>query len=387
MPALRTATPEQLEAELRAQLARESASVDYWSPALQAVGLLPRATGGTAGALDEAAIDAFLANVAAYYDPRVQRITVIDRGAPADALESNFLLSHEYVHALQDLDVGLEAFWARWVTSTDSNTATNTLLEGEATVLGTVVLAESLGQPATSIDWTGYVDRILSSIFESAEQSDAPLLIAIQGLPYPVGTDFVSNAWLAGGNANVALLYDEPYVALLDWAEGYSTERRPTLAEPLDCYPTAAPVGFVPEDDDTLGMAGTFALLLTLGEPASAAWSASFGWRGDSMVVFRQDVDPPDASRVAVAWRIRWASAEEAQAFEAAVRNGLVVSGMTAVIDREVLIYAATDPETLSVWADAMRCGTAGELPPDATESPMMQASRRLRALPAPFGL
>jgi hypothetical protein len=250
-----------------------------------------------------------------------------------------------------------------------------------------VVLAESLGQPATNVDWTGYADRIFSSIFESAEQSDAPLLIAIQGLPYPVGTDFVSSAWLAGGNANVAPLYDEPYVALLDWAEGYSTERRPTLAEPLDCYPTAAPVGFVPEDDDTLGMAGTFALLLTLGEPATAAWSASFGWRNDSMIVFRQDVAPPDPSRVAVAWRIRWASAAEAQVFETAVRNGLVGSGMTALIDREVLIYAATDPETLSAWADAMRCGTIEELPPDGAESPMMQATRRLRGLPAALGL
>jgi hypothetical protein len=378
MPKVRTVTIDALRPEILAEVEGEAAAFERWDFALSLLALV-EAPSATSSATD-VEVDSFLQNVAAYYDPATKRVTIIDHGVATDPRDDLFVLSHEFVHSLQDQDLGLKGFRAKWVKSTDSKIANDVLLEGEATVIGALVLGQALGAPPENLNWSALTDGLYTSVFDSIDQSASPLLVA-QQMAYPVGTDYLSAAWVDNGQTAIDALYEHPYRALLDWTVQYARAPHPTMAEPLDCYPTGAPPGFVADDHDTFGMAGALALLVATGDTASNAWSASSDWRNDSVVAFRPDTDPADPTRSALAWRVRWATAQAAQSFEASVRAVFPVDSVsTAIMDREVLVYAATDATTLGAWTEATRCGTAEELPTSATAGSMTQAMHRLNA-------
>ncbi len=368
LPRIRTRTLAQIEAEFRSQTTPElDPERNAWWRALALLRLVP---GG--GEPDEVSLQEFLDSVAAYYDPSNKQITIIDRGTPDDTVQGSFVLSHEFVHVLQDRDIDIVDFSDRWVTSTDSSVAVKALIEGEATLLSNALLAHARGYAISDVDWLTYDTDVMQSIFESVNRNGAPLLAASQLLPYPVGSAYLVDRYKRDGIAAVARLYEQPPLSLLEWTTG-AWEKQSVSPEPLECFPTSAPPGYRGLDHDALGRVGVFAAQAATHEPGSA-WTASEGTRGDSMVLFVQEGELNESTHVALVWRIAFASAYDAQSFRGAVDGPIAPARVELAGDREVVIRAATDASVLDGWT--IGCGRAEELPRPAQAQALRAAAR-----------
>jgi hypothetical protein len=361
LPRIRTRTLAQIEEEFREQT---EAPVDpeygAWWRALGLLRLVPQAESG------EVSLQQFLDNVGAYYDTSNKQITIIDRGTADDLVQGTFVLAHEFVHALQDRDIDIARFSDRWATSTDSSVSVNSLIEGEAMLLASAVLARAGGYALSDVDWLTYDANAMQGVFASVNRNGAPLLAASQLLPYPVGSAYLVDRYERDGIAAVSRLYEQPPLSLLEWTTG-AWERQSVSPEPLACFPTTPPLGYRGLDHDALGRVGVFAAQAALGDPSSA-WTASEGTRGDSMVLFAQQGALNESTHVAVVWRITFAAASDAQSFRDAVSGPLAPARVELAGEREVLVRAATDPSILDGWS--VGCGPADELPrPLATQT------------------
>jgi hypothetical protein len=344
---------DELDEEAAATPSEAQEREQIWNTAMQMLGLLPPDTGFV-----DAYSESSTANVAAYYNDETERITIIDRGGASDPLEDVVALSHEFVHALQDQELDLSDYRADHVTSNDSLVAVTSLIEGEATVLMFAVAGRAQGAAPHELNWAGGIDAMRGSIYDSIDASAAPFVTAIQLLPYPLGTEYLFQGWLQGGQAYINGVYDEPPPTVLDWESKVTAGRR-SLAQPLDCYPTTPPAGYTAFDEDTLGVSGALGIWMSTGLPAEPAWHESVSWRGDRLVVFQSDTTPD----VAVAWRTRWETRDAADAVAIALGDTEATgSRVTVVHGKEVTLFVASDADFVSAWAAAMECGSADDL-------------------------
>jgi hypothetical protein len=345
-----------------------------WSSAAQLLGLFPPGV-----SVEQAAAGAASGNVVAYYDPDTKGVTIIERGPSAGAsspLDDVFELSHEFVHALQDASIDLQGFRSQWATSTDTSVATRALIEGEADVLGAAVTERAAGGVPSQFRWTMFEDSLWSSILDSVQNDAVPFMTAVLVLPYPLGTAYLDDRWLAGGQPAIDAVYGAPLRSALDYQNDIEVGST-TLVEPLDCYPTTAPSGYTGVDSDALGMAGVLGIYVRAGQSASTAWTRSQSWRGDAMAVF----DAPGGG-VAVAWRTRWATGADAADFETAI--SAVTSGTVTVSAQDVTVLSAADPALVPAWAQSMVCGSIDQMPTAAagSTSPTALLRRHLRRPP-----
>lgn len=349
MPPVRVITADQFTAEMNATLTGDP-SATLWTPAFQALGLLPAGT-TLVGAISASAAS----NVVAYYDPATKRVSVIDQGGSTDPTESLFELSHEFTHALQDQERDITAYESKHTTSTDSHVAVTSLLEGEADVIGLSVTGRSVGKTPDQLDWSGANTSMWSSILQTIQTAPSPFVMAVQSLPYPLGTQYIAPRWLQNGQPAIAAIYDAPLLSALDWQQEIDPGA-PTLVEPLDCYPTTAPAGYPGADSDQLGMSGVLGSLVASGQ---GGWTDTFDWRGDAVVVFKATT-----GQEAVAWRTRWDTAADASNFARTLDVSVAAwPHQVTVANREVALLVTMDPAPLAAWASSMACGTVKDLP------------------------
>lgn len=355
-PAVRTIGVDELEAELRADSVPDDPEAEQsWSTALQLLGLLPA---------DMSATDAVLAvavdDLAAYYDDKTKRVTVVDRASNDSPAQGVFVLSHELTHALRDAESDLGAFRDEYATTTDSFSAVSSLVEGEAMVVSSAVLARASQGPDARADFARLGAQLLSSVLDGIERSAVPFITAVQELPYAFGTQRLGAAWNERGREVLDAQYAQPDRSLLNWIGPLS----PRLdGEALTCFPTTPPSGFVADDSDTLGLAALVALPIALDTGgAAAALEASRAWRDDRMVLFRP-ADSPDSAARAVAWRLHFDSAAHAQAFGDLVGCCLPPAAQRMLDGRDLLIYSASDPAVTRAWTAVTACGQEQDLP------------------------
>jgi len=299
---------------------------------------------------------------------------VVDRGTGGDPARDLFVLAHELAHALRDAETDLIAFRERHVSSTDSYAASSSLTEGEAMVIGAAVVARAAQGPGYSVDWNELASSVLDGTLGGIERASAPLIAAVEQLPYAFGTRRLSSPWDAGGRTAIEPFYERPLLTLLSWSAGSAARAAP---DALQCFPTAPPPGYAGSDSDSLGLASLIALPVALGtDDARSALDAGLGWRDDRLVIFRPAGDPAATER-AVAWRLRFASAGHVSAFADGI-GCCLPDGMKRVDsgdERELLYIAASSRDTLDSWSDASRCGAAEDVP--IAPSPMTHMAGR----------
>jgi hypothetical protein len=155
LPPVRSISRQELEVELRRDLAEDPDGMPVaWEAAFQLLGLIPNEP------LGDLLIESTLANVAAFYRDDTGQITVIEDSS-LDWERGAWILSHEYVHALQDQAVDLSAFSRQWTASTDDSMAITALIEGEAMLHPNVLQVRRLGARPETFDWEPYVARVL----------------------------------------------------------------------------------------------------------------------------------------------------------------------------------------------------------------------------------
>ena len=294
-----------------------------------------------------------------YYDGSEQQITLIDRGEPLDSPGMQMMLAHEFVHALQDQQVGLFELRQNTGPTTDARAALSCLIEGEAMLYQELAwgLLRDLPFDAAYLRQT-FSDRIKYARDEAAAaQSPYDDLWTMR---YGLGGRFVMERWLEGGNAAVQALFDAPPLTTLFWMRGVSqpdTSWMPRTRS-LACDWAARPDGFERQQHDTLGALALYAFLShTLRadgiHPNARSWDLALGWEQDRLEIF---AGPNDET--AVSWRIRLSSAEDAAAVGselADARDDLHV----AVADAELEIVASDSAEAREGWqgTSADACG------------------------------
>jgi len=371
MPAIRSITSTEYAAELRQRLAESGTSVPLqWESAIRLLKLAPNTP------INEVIVDSTVSNIGAYYSTEDKRVTVIE-DSTVDQESASWLLSHEFVHSLQDRSVDLKAFEEQWTNSTDEVMALTSLIEGEAIVHPNILQARRHHLPPERADWNGYESELLDSVLTTVQQAPSPFITALQLLPYPIGFRFLIGRWLHTGQSAINDLFRTPELWFLEWVMALEPPLRTTL-DPLTCFPTKAPPGYVPFDHDRLGAAGLMAFHIVLQQSGQTALIRGTDLRDDSIVVFMSAPDAPSPG-VAVAWRLRfvddWTAGRFLRTLEASQTSFASLS--VESFEREVLIRAASDVTVLSAWTNAAECGAADELPVRSDTADSMSAAVR----------
>jgi hypothetical protein len=113
------------------------------------------------------------ANTLGLYRATEKRIIIIDHGEPADSVQSNLTLLHEFIHALQDSDHDL-VNWpagAPW-NSFDSSLARRALVEGEARFYEYRAAVPFLGLDIAEADFESALQEHLEYVSSIAFESD-----------------------------------------------------------------------------------------------------------------------------------------------------------------------------------------------------------------------
>jgi hypothetical protein len=289
-------------------------------------------------------------SVAAFYDSRTHRVTIIDHGVPGNQAQSVQTLAHELVHAAQDRDVGFRWLYDN-VASTDNAQALSMLLEGEAVMYAYLVDAKQLDIPKTFINW-GILDAWLVQARTNAFESPSPYRVATTEVPYPLGGLYAADAYVAGGPLELRRRYDSPPLTAAQFIAGLGSPR--DVAPPAwRCALAAPPPGFEIVLADELGALGLYSLATRFALSETQAWERARGWTGDRFQVFRQ---PDDPEALAVAWMIRFSDTQAATALHALL-VGVGGQEVQSLLSGDMVhVFASKGGAISQDYDDWMRC-------------------------------
>lgn len=271
-----------------------------WDFALHVLGLVtPTKTTGQARG------DNLCNTVAAFYSTKTRAVTVIDFGPrpnetpehrEARELTETALLVHELVHALQDPELSDAQFDG----TTDRNLTARALTEGEAVFYERIAKREMIDGDPEAHDWQAEYGNWLGDIRVKISDNDSPFF-GVQWFIYPLGAQYLTDAWLGGGNAAVRRAYAHPRRYMQQFIAGYG-HAAAVHDPPLSC-PVAAPSSsYARVKSDRFGALVLYGFMRRAGMPDQDAWPLAASWNDDHMVVFFD----PQAEVAAITWVIRF---------------------------------------------------------------------------------
>jgi hypothetical protein len=280
--------------------------------------------------------------VIGFYDPLEERMVVVsDEGL---SVLARITYAHEYTHALQD--AAFRSFETRdELTDDDAILARQALEEGDATVVMFQWALQEL-EP----------DELLE--VQTAPQPDTSavpgwMLRQLQ-FPYLAGFAFVNGLRATGDWAAVDAAYDDAPVSTEQvlHPEKYLDREAPVEVEAVPLAERMG-AGWEAIEPNTIGEVMIDIWLVELGAGQEAATAAAAGWGGDRLAV----AGGPDGAW-AMAWRIAWDSAAEADEF-AAAHDGLQPGGdIAATLVRtaptETVVVHASSPDVLAAVVSAL---------------------------------
>ncbi len=309
---------------IRVHVRRELADVEMTTAEriMVAFGFVPEGTD-----LTEMMVELMGAEVLGLYDPRENRLMVLDTVVASlgseslSALESRAVLVHEIVHAFQDqhfdtLDHQSDEAWAD-----DARSVYGCLAEGDATLAMLVAMFRASGLPIDITTQPGFREQARTfsqaAVPSSAALSAAPPYFGyVLTATYFEGLTFAADLRRVGGWAAVDaahrnpprctrdILHPEHYLSGHRLFEITLPETLPGLTEPT----------YRRVHEATLGELETGAFLLPLSDDERMREAAT-GWAGDRFVV----VETTDGD-LALAWRLRFETQNDAgELFEAAL--------------------------------------------------------------------
>ncbi len=282
----------------------------------------------------------FSQQIAGYYDPREERMVLIDKSAgmrtsggmfPMELVSQwlitsaglsleEILLAHELTHAVQDQHFDLLSLPIETLDPEDGTSAVKALIEGDATlVMFDYMLAlqglDVTDAPELSESLHAWVKNPLVRGFSMFQPVPRYLMDNLL-FPYVYGFDFVLHLKLRGGWEGVNRAYREIPV---------STEQ---ILHPEKYFdeidlPTIITLSALPEElfewqaieRNTLGEFN-ISLLLDGYLPAADAKIASSGWDGDRFVLFEHFRNSDSQKQnLLLAWYTTWDSEKESRDF------------------------------------------------------------------------
>jgi hypothetical protein len=284
--------------------------------------------------------------VLGFYDDIEKRMVVVTDAGLDPAAKLTY--AHEYTHALQDAAFGLDSLETDAVGEDDRGLARTAMIEGDATVTMLAWAFEHLSQQEL---------LEIGTTTEIPDTAGIPSWMVNQlQFPYTAG-----QVWAGTLTVNpLSPDFDE-----LDAAYGDPPDTTEQIID-LDAWydrEDAVPVevidlvellgdGWEEVDATPIGQASIDIVLQHFGVTVPLAGAAADGWGGDRAVI----ASGPDGD-FAVAWRLVWDSATDAEEFAdayATVADALPFPAVVRAIgDDEVLVVHASDDDLLKQVADA----------------------------------
>ncbi len=277
-------------------------------------------------------------------------VVVIDHGQTFDDETASPVLVHEFIHALQDRDVGLMALEAA-ATSYDAFLATDAVIEGEATLHAARFSVAMLGLDPAKVDWTEHFQNRLDRDERALLAEASPYTATLRHFPYSWGGRYLHFVWAAGGMNAVLDRFVTPPAATLAFLASTSSAVEPDLP-PVEIAAPVPPPEWTRITQTQFG-AWDFFLLLAKALPAdlSQARSLALAWRADQLSVYAST--DPAASMTAIVWQLAFDDDVHATAAAEALGKLLVPSAVSQEANRVVL--AKTDSALLPLdWAHEM---------------------------------
>jgi hypothetical protein len=238
---------------------------------LKALGLLP-----ADASLTDLYVDMLGSQVAGFYDPEAKELFVVSKTGTVGAAEK-VTFAHEFTHALQDQNFGLEGIDVDAVGQGDRSLGRLALVEGDATLLMTQWLTRNLGPKE--------LQELLKVDPEAQAQLQRMPAVLRESLlfPYQQGAVFANGIRMKGGWEAI----DRAYGRLPDSTEQvlhpakYEAGEKPVTV-PLDAAALARAMGagWSGTPEDTLGEFQLSVWLKENGVKALAAADAAAGWGG-----------------------------------------------------------------------------------------------------------
>jgi hypothetical protein len=280
------------------------------------LGLLPAGS-----SLEQMELDLEAGQVIGFYDPVSKGLYVLSESGGVGPTEK-LTFSHEYTHALQDQNFGLDKLARDTPDQGDRDLARTALPEGDATLEMTLWLQKNL-TPAELLTIAG--DSLSGPAAAQLAQAPAILRQTLM-FPYEDGLAFVQGIYSKGGWAAVDEVYANPPASTSQilHPQLYANGVKP-VAVSVPAVPASLGSGWKLSMQDTLG---ELQLRIWLeGESAdsaatTAAATATSSWGGDRVGLY----EGPDGAW-AVVLHTAWRSEAGATAFSAAADQRLTALG------------------------------------------------------------
>ncbi|MBN2525436.1 MAG: hypothetical protein JXR76_03515 [Deltaproteobacteria bacterium] len=331
----------------------EAVANSYWDESLRLLGLLSAASD-----LSNEQAEEMATSVAAYYSGYYQDVTIIDRPRQGNPDELMRTLAHEFTHAVQDYEYGLDEQNELYSYDDDILIAMDNAREGDAVVRSDLAYSVLMDVPLESLYSRNFYQLQLS-YYKRAIASDAsPYIYAAQVLQYATGPLLVYDTYIHEGLDGINELREHFPTSSVYWMAGYDASRgqnAQSLNLPLRCGTALPPAEYTLEHRDTFGATVLYALLASHMNngifDVEGQWETALKWRGDSIEMFQHVTE----SKTALFWRIRMANANAGAQLETRLKQ-LLPAALILRQEDELHIFMATDATILAPWAGAYQC-------------------------------
>jgi hypothetical protein len=285
---------------------------------LKVLGLFP-----ADASLEDLYIGLLSSQVAGLYNPTDKTLYVVSRSGGLGPGEKT-TFAHEYTHALQDQNFGLEKLNLDATGDSDGAIARLSLVEGDATLLMTLWQIDNL----TQAEIIRLLGESLNPALTGPLEAMPPVLRESLLFPYTSGLNFIQRLHSGGGWAAVDAAFAEPPASTeqVIHPEKYDSGEQPAVVDLPDDLAGRMGTGWSLGLEDTLG---EFQLKVWLANAADGAATeqgdatkAAAGWGGDRVAVL---FGPGGATAVVI--DSQWDSPSDAAEF--ATQTELVVASLS----------------------------------------------------------
>jgi len=161
-----------------------------------------------AGAFKPASMAAMRASrVAGFYRSDMDDIVLIDRGMPAADADTNTVLLHELVHALQDRDQDLPTWYDARTDTYDATLASMSVVEGEARLHQERFAESVFGLDPRTVDLAKHFDGAIHLSETWVRMQPSPYLASYSAFPYEFGARLLLPRFVQDGPQAIAHLF------------------------------------------------------------------------------------------------------------------------------------------------------------------------------------
>lgn len=336
-PPIRTISVDQHAAEVRSGIdLQDLTGEDPETRGLRLIGFLPEAS----ESLTATQIEYWINQIAAYYNPNDDVITVVDRDY--EEVLAQGILAHEFTHAIQQRQFGFTGVYAG-VDTEDGAMGARSVIEGDATHTEYSWVYELQGYLPSEIDWAAIHDDRQARLKAVVEDPEVALIDTASSFPYAYGFEFMTKLASSIGLRGREIAFETPPGTAFEVISG--PEAAPLAFDfPEMAHPSPVE-GHTEGHENRYGAWYVYGFLRRAGASDDEAWITALTWRGDELAIF------DDGSEVVAVWRVRFD--EAASTVRDLVNANATERSQTALLyEQDVFVLAAETNESLLAWAE-----------------------------------